>query len=142
MRCPPFNNPRSRRGAAVVELAVILPVLVLLFVVAVDYARIMHYAVTVANCARNGALYGRDPAAASESPFTSIQEAALADAANIRPAPTVSSKTGADDKGQPYVDVTVTYVFHTLTNYPFIPSTVTLSRTVRMHVASTIPQTN
>lgn len=74
MRCQPYNRPASRRGAAEVELAVILPVLVLLFVVAVDYARVFHYALTVANCARNGALYGRDTASAAESPFTSIKD--------------------------------------------------------------------
>lgn len=142
MRCQPYNHPASRRGAAVVELAVILPVLVLLFVVAVDYARVFHYALTVANCARNGALYGRDTASAAESPFTSIKDAALADAASVQPTPTVSSTTGTDSAGQQYVEVTVTYDFRTITAYPLMPSSVTLSRTVRMHVAATLPQQN
>src|SRR5688572_5293600 len=141
MRYRPFT-PTSRRGAAVVELAVILPLLVFLFIIAVDYARILHYAVTVANCARNGALYGRDPTAAAESPFASVKDAALADAARISPAPTVSSKNGTDAKGQPYVEVTVTYNFQSITDYPLIPNQVTLSRTVRMHVAPALPQTN
>ena len=125
-----------------VELAVLLPVLTLLFVIAIDYARVFYYAVTIANCARNGALYGRDPGAAGESPFTSLKEAALAEAANVQPVPTVSSKNGTDAKGAPYVEVTVSYAFKTITNYPIIPSSFTVSRTVRMHVASMLPQTN
>jgi Flp pilus assembly protein TadG len=141
MTCSPHGKRSRRRGAAVVELAVLLPLLTFLFVVAVDYARVFYYTVTIANCARSGALYGRDPAAASESPFKSIQEAALADASNLHPAPTVSSKSGTDGNGQPYVEVTVTCQFSTLTKYPLIPSSMTLSRTVRMHVASAAPQT-
>lgn len=45
-----------RPGAAVAELAVLLPFLVLLFFVAVDYCRIFYFTLTVENCARNGAL--------------------------------------------------------------------------------------
>ncbi|MCI0381357.1 MAG: pilus assembly protein [Gemmataceae bacterium] len=129
----------ARSGAAVVELAVLLPLLVFLLVVAVDYARIFHYSVTITNCARNGALYGRDPVAAAESPFTSIQQAALAEAPNLKPEPTVTSVNGTDAAGQPYVEVTVSYNFQTLTRYPGIPDTINLSRTVRMHVAAAVP---
>lgn len=136
---PTFRQKRSRRGVAVVELAVLLPILTLLFVVAIDYARVFYFAVTVGGAARNGALYARDKVLAAESPFTSTTEAALADAKGLSPTPTVASKTGTDEKGQPYVEVTVTYTFTTLTNYPLVPSTVTLARTVRMHTAPVTP---
>jgi Flp pilus assembly protein TadG len=131
-------RPR-RRGAATVELALLAPFLAFLFVIATDYARIFYYSVTVANCARNGALYGADPFAATESPYASIEEAAQADASNLNPLPSVTSSSGTDSSGQRYVEVTVHYTFHTLTKYPGVPDTVALTRTVRMRVAPTVP---
>jgi hypothetical protein len=104
----------------------------------VDFARAFYFTSIVANCARNGALYGSDPVAATESPYTSIQQAALADAANLSPAPTVSSANGTDSSGNPYVQVTVSYPFTTITNFPGFPSG-NISRTVRMRVAVTTP---
>jgi hypothetical protein len=91
--------------------------------------------VTVANCARNGALYQCDPTFASSTPYTSLQGAAQADAGNLSPAPTASSTTGTDSNGNKYVAVTVTYPFQCLINYPGIPYSITLSRTVTMAVA-------
>jgi hypothetical protein len=91
--------------------------------------------VTVANCARNGALYACDSAFASNSAYTSIQQAALADSGNLSPAPTVSSTTGTDTSGNNYVEVTVSYPFQGIINYPGIPSSFTISRTVRMAVS-------
>src|SRR5205085_569737 len=44
----------TRGGVAAVELALVLPVLMFLFLVAVDYSRLFHYAQMVSNCARNG----------------------------------------------------------------------------------------
>src|SRR5688500_14469174 len=85
-----------RRGAAVVELAVLLPLLVFLFVIAVDFARIFYYSVTLTNCARAGAMYASDPTTSGESAFASTQAAALADATNLSPPPTVTSVNGVD----------------------------------------------
>jgi Flp pilus assembly protein TadG len=47
-------NARPRRGAATVELAVLLPVIAFLFVIAVDYARVFYYSQVIENCARQG----------------------------------------------------------------------------------------
>jgi|SRR5579884_3790425 len=134
----PRKEPRS--GAAAVELAVLLPFLVFLVVIAVDYGRIIYYSVIVENCARNGAVYAADPVAASQSPYTSVQAAALADAGNLNPPPAVSSVNGTDSSGNPFVDVTVTWTFQTITNYPGVPQTTTISRTVRAPVAPLAPQ--
>jgi Flp pilus assembly protein TadG len=139
MLCRSKRNLPGRRGTSVVELAVLLPLLALLFVVAVDYARVFYYSVTLNECARNGALYARDAVAAKESPYTSVEEAALSNASNLDPAPTVTKTNGTDAKGQPYVQVTVTYTFNTLTSYPGVPGSVALSRTVRMHTAPAVP---
>lgn len=125
----------SRRGAAAVELAVLLPFLAFLFVIAVDFARIFYFSQTLENCARNGALYASDPTLAAQSPYTSVTQAALADATNLSPQPTVTSGSGTDASGNAYVTVTVSWTFTTVTNYPGVPSTVNLSRTVQMRHA-------
>src|SRR6516165_5908510 len=128
----------KRHGAAIVELAVILPLLMFLFVIAIDFGRIFYYSLTVENCARNGALYGSDPFAVSQSPYTSIAQAALADAGNLTPPPNVTPAYGVDTSGNQYVEVTVSWQFQTISNYPGVPSP-NLSRTVRMRVAPRTP---
>src|SRR5438552_618046 len=113
-------SPRFRPGLAVVELALLLPFLAMLFVVAVDYSRIFYFTIAVTNCARNGALYGyQNPTTANDK--TGIAADAQKDAANLTLANlTVTSKT--DSATSPtYVDVTVSYPFSTITNYPGIP---------------------
>jgi Flp pilus assembly protein TadG len=129
-----------RRAAATVELAVLLPLLVFLFVIAVDFARVFYFSLTVENCARNGALYGSDPLAPSQSPYKSTTDAALADASNLQPQPTVTSTNGTDLAGNAYVEVTVAWQFASLTNFPGVPNSTNLSRTVRMQVAPTTPK--
>src|SRR5262245_5141846 len=134
-----FRQHRKRRGAAVVELALLLPFLMLLFVLAVDFARVFYCSLIVNNCARAGAMYASDPVAAAESPFASLQAAALADATNLSPQPTVTSVQGTDALGQPYVEVTVSYPFTTVTGYLGSVGNVQLSRKVRSAIAPTVP---
>ena len=130
---------RSRRGVAVVELAVLLPLLVFLFLITIDFARVFYFSVTLKNCARAGAMYASDPTVADESPFANVQAAALADATNISPSPTVSSTMGTDSAGRLYVAVTARYTFRTITGFPGIPSNLALSRTVKMYVMAGTP---
>src|SRR5262245_20323559 len=111
-------NRKWRRGAAIVELAVLLPLLIFLFVIAVDCARVYYFSVTLTNCARAGALYASDPTTNDESPYASTEAAALADASNLSPAPTITSLTGVDASGRPYVEVTAAYTFRTITGFP------------------------
>lgn len=127
-----------RRGAATVELALLLPFLCMMFVVAVDFSRVFYFSLTVTNCARNGAVYGSaDPVRADDQ--TGIETAAKADASNLNTQQlTVTSKT--DGASPPnYVDVTVQYPFATITSYPGVPGALTLSRTVRMRVVPNVP---
>jgi Flp pilus assembly protein TadG len=130
----------SRPAAAAVELAVLLPFLMFLFLVTVDWARVFYYSVIINNCARQGALYAGDPVAATQSPYASVTDAALADAKDLQPQPTVSTASGVDEANNPYVDVTVTWQFPTVTNYPGIGSSVELNRTVRARVAPVAPK--
>ncbi len=129
-----------RRGAAAVELAVLLPFLSLLFVIAIDWSRLFYASVVVDNCARNGAVYASDPYAQAQSPYVSISAAALADAPDLSPQPTITSASGVDGNGRSYVDCTVTYTFNTLTNFPGVPRSTVIARTVRAYQAPRLPQ--
>jgi len=124
---------------AAVELAVLLPFLGFLFVIAVDFSRVFFFTVTLTNCARNGAVYGsQDPVRATDT--SGIRTAAQADAGNLSPAPDVAATTGTDAAGNPYVEVTVTKPFATITKYPGVPSTLQLTRTARMRVGAAQPK--
>jgi Flp pilus assembly protein TadG len=136
---PMSRTPTSRRGgAAAVELAYVLPFLALIFMIAVDWSRIFYFSVIVTNCARNGALWASDPSQQALSPYADITAAALADAPDLNPQPTVTQANGSDASG-PYVDVTVSYTFNTLCNFPGIPRSTDISRTMRMGVAQAAP---
>jgi len=49
---------RSESGSALVELAVALPVLVLVFVATIDFGRVFYASIALTNAARAGAQYG------------------------------------------------------------------------------------
>jgi hypothetical protein len=117
------------------ELTVVLSILTFICLATCDYARCIFATVTVANCARNGAIYKCDPTFAAATPYTSLQAAVQADAGNLSPAPTGTSTSGTDTNGNNYVEVTVTYPFQCTVNYPAVPSSITISRTVRMATA-------
>ncbi|MCI0358785.1 MAG: pilus assembly protein [Planctomycetaceae bacterium] len=123
-------------------MAVLAPLLVFLFIIAVDFARVYYYSQTLTNCARSGAFYASDPWTASESPFTSTQDAALSEARNIDPPPTITERTGANGSGHAWIEVSAEYKFATITGFPGIPNEVNLKRTVRMYVSAIVPNTN
>ncbi len=134
-----MNFPRkqsirpSRRGAACVELAVLAPFLVFMFVITIDYGRVFYYSVIVENAGRKGAFYGcQDGNHAQDS--AGIRAAALADAGDLSPAPTVTSSPGTDAQGNSILNVTVAFNMPTITNFPGIPTMVPLSRTVTVPV--------
>ncbi|HET6882987.1 MAG TPA: TadE/TadG family type IV pilus assembly protein [Pirellulales bacterium] len=130
-----YRTNRERRGAAAVELAVMAPLLAFLFAVSVDFARVFYVAQTIENCARNGAMYASDPKAPANNLYTSVQNAALANAGSLQPTPTVTSSTGTDSGGNPYVTVTVSYPFKTYLNILGV-SSYTLTRTVQARSAN------
>jgi Flp pilus assembly protein TadG len=122
-------------------MAVLAPLMVMLFIIAADFARVYYFSLTLTNCARAGAFYASDPWTADESPFNSTTEAALSEARNISPAPTISEKSGADGSGHAWVEVTAEHKFRTITGFPGIPNEVKLKRTVRMYVCAIVPNT-
>jgi hypothetical protein len=131
----PRRLRHSRRGIAIAELSVVLAVLLFISLAACDFGRSFYNSVILENCAANGAIYGSNPTLAAQMPYTSVTAAALADwPASLNPQPTVSAKNGTNSNGTSYIDVTVNQSFPTLVKYPFIPSTLYLSRTVRMDI--------
>jgi hypothetical protein len=129
----------QRRGASAVELALLLPILGLLFVFAVDFARLYYHYSIVTNCARNGALYASGtPADQRESPYGDVTAAALADASNLSPQPAVT----VSPPGSNPVWVSVTYPFTTICTYPGIPNPINLTRKAWMNSKPLLPISN
>jgi len=126
------NRGGRRRGSAAIELAVWLPLLVFVLIVAIDFCRLFFDYTIITNAARNGALYAIAP---TKSPYNSVQDAALADANDLSPAPTVLPPTyGTDGQGNQTVSVTVQYQFNMISTYLGF-SNVPLSRQVTMRMA-------
>ncbi len=135
------NRGGRRRGGAATELAVLLPVLVLVLIGAIDFCRLFFHYTTITNAARIGALWASDPLAPNQSPYATVQDAALADANNLNPALTaanVTSTTGTDGQGNATVSVTVQNQFNRISTYMGF-SNVNLSRQVTMRVAPAAP---
>jgi Flp pilus assembly protein TadG len=133
---------QARRATACVELAVLLPVICFLFVVTVDFARVFYYTLTLENCARNGALWASDPLSSTQSSYTSLNQAVLADASNLSPAlstSNISSATSTDANGNSVVTVTVSYNFNTISNFPGVPNPFAFTRSVEMRLMPTLP---
>jgi Flp pilus assembly protein TadG len=137
MRLVAPKGPK-RRAAAAVEFALMLPLLATILVITCDFARLFYHYVTITTCARNGALWASDPTNQPYSQYSTVQAAALGDASNLSPQPTVTSSSGTDANGNSTVSVTVTYTFKMFSSYLGI-SSVNLSRTVEMRVAPATP---
>jgi Flp pilus assembly protein TadG len=128
----------ARRGVAATELALLLPFLCFLFVIAVDFSRVFYFDLTVENCARNGALYGaQNPTTALDE--TGIKTSAQQDAGNLDLTQLTVKSTTDSPTTPTTVTVTVTYPFNTITNYPGVPSSMTLSRSLTMKVPPLLP---
>lgn len=136
---------RSEEGGAMVELAVILPVLILISIGVMDYGRVYFTSIAVANAARAGAEWGaRTPANSVDQ--ANIQNFAMLDGAEAGTI-TVTSNTyckcggttvtcattsdcgGGYGKPAVYVEVTASKTVALLLKYPGLPASVNISRT-------------
>jgi Flp pilus assembly protein TadG len=146
----PVRRWRSRSGTAAVELAVVLPILAFLFVVAIDYCRIFYYALALENCARNGAYYASG--AQTFTTYTSAPDAITQDANDFNPdldpnknmtvmysATPGGPYTSSTPIANGYVQVTVNWQFNSVTNFPGLPATVNLTRSVEMQMCPILP---
>ena len=158
--CSPSEShrkPRRRfaifgksRGQSLVELALVLPVLLLLLVGTIEIGRFFYYSILVSNAARAGAQYGAQ-SLATAADTSGIQTAAQNDANVAGMTVTAVQQcgcTGASLNGacpatgcaRPnsplvYVQVTATGTFNSLLSYPGLPPSITVTSTEQMRVA-------
>ena len=134
-----YRRGESRRGVAAVELAVLLPLLAFLLVIGIDFARVFYHHLTITNAARNAAIWASQSTANSTN-TAGIQAMALRDCSDLSPTPTVTSTTGTGPNGNPYVTVSVTYPFQTITHFPGIASPTLIGQSCQMRVQPAQPK--
>lgn len=127
------STTRGRRGQAMLELALILPMLLVLAFGVVDLGRMFRYQEAIANAAREGANYGSVYRQAS---LAQIADAARAEAPGIGPLG-VTAARGADPVEGRYVTVSVTYRFDLATPLiqDLVGANLVLKATSKMPVA-------
>jgi Flp pilus assembly protein TadG len=126
-----------RRGAAMAEMAILLPFVVFLFLVALDFCRVFYCTQTLQGCAQAGAFYAsghakRYPAASRE---LAAKQAALAEATLLDPP--LREQDVAVTFSTTSATVTVTYDFRTITGFPGLPRSVRVVKAVEMGLAPT-----
>jgi Flp pilus assembly protein TadG len=151
-RTTPLASPiraARQKGQAILELALMLPVLLLLAVGIIEFGRLAYFAIEVSNAARAGAQYGTQSLAlASDS--ADITDAAQNDAPdigtnlNVTPVAscgcTATAAIGGTCPGSGcsyplvYLTVTTQYDLSTIFHYPGIPRTFSLTGTSVMPV--------
>jgi Flp pilus assembly protein TadG len=131
-------KPLAReQGASIVEVALLLPVLVLLLLGAIDFGMAYYLDIEIGNAAYAGALYGSQ----NNTDTTGMQNAAVKDAANVKnmtataiygcecsdgtnQVPSCTTQpAGCSVNPVNYVQVTTSATYRTLFPWPGIPST-------------------
>ncbi len=97
-----------------VEMAILLPLLVLLAIPTIDLGRAFYYQEAIANVTREGARYGATKMDATSS---EIETAALAEAGTLVSNITITSTQKSEAVSGKYVSVTATYDFKLVTPY-------------------------
>jgi len=130
----------NRSGAALIEFAIVLPMLVTLALACIDFGRFAYTEINVTNAARVGAGYASvHPYSDSTRPLwqSNIRQVVINELKHIQdfdesrlqlPNATVT----VDGDGQKRVRIEVTYPFNTLVTWPFLPSHVAIKRVTEM----------
>jgi Flp pilus assembly protein TadG len=124
---------RVRPGTAVTELALLLPFLALMFLAALDFARVFRVTQTLQQSAYAGALYasGASEPSGSGNP-DDARNAACANGACLDPPLTPEEVTTTSDDTAGTVSVTVSYDFALLSPVLGGAAQVHLTRTVTL----------
>jgi Flp pilus assembly protein TadG len=142
---------RRQRGQSLVELALILPVLILLLLVALDFARMFNMSMAVTDAARAGAQWGAQTRANAANTL-GMEQAACNSMADFPCTPGTNTTAtsfcqcagstaiisctnpGGCLNVQNFVTVTANATFSTVVAYPGLPSSVPLNASVTMQV--------
>ena len=134
----------SEHGGALAELAVVLPVLVLIAIGVMDYGRVYFTSIAVANAARAGAEWGAQGLGAYSDKHSEMQAFAQLDGAQVSPITVTSARVcrcgntvvpcsttpdcgGGYGPAAEYVEVTASKTVTLLINYPGLPSSIPIS---------------
>jgi Flp pilus assembly protein TadG len=140
----------NEKGSSFVELGMFLPVLLLMLVGGIDFARVFNASVTLANAAEIGAIYGSRSISASSN-ISGMQTAATNDGKDLSSMTATATNycsCGATGTAQTcpatgcsgsntahrYVKVATSYTFNTAFPIPGIPSSVAMTRSAIMRV--------
>jgi Flp pilus assembly protein TadG len=145
------GHRQRQRGNAVLEFALIFPMLLFMLVGTMDFARVFFSGIAMENAARAGVQYGAlSPGKAGD--INGIVAAALADAAGqgldgvtasartfcscVGSGSTVSCSIGTCNGQTPngYIEATAQYTFNSVLRYPGFPANIVVSRTAKMRV--------
>ena len=138
---------RGSEGASFVELAVVLPVFLLIVVPAVDIGRALYVSIEVASAAQAGAAYGIQ----NPTDVSGMQSASASGTSNISGVSATATygcecsdgtSASASCATAPtckynyvnYVDVVATAPYSTTFSYPGLPSSMNISREIRLRV--------
>lgn len=135
----------SEHGGAMVELAVVLPVLILISIGVMDYGRVYFTSIAVANAARAGAEYGAQNLGTYSDKHSDMQAFAQADGSEVGAITVTSARVcrcgstvvtcsttsecgGGYGPAMLFIEVTASKTVPLLLNYPGLPSSVSISR--------------
>src|ERR1051326_6579113 len=143
------RSSKAQAGTALVELAIMLPLLIVLILGAVDFGRVFDAAIELGNAVTAGAEYG-SRLTTKVTDVTGIKSVVTSDAADLSGVSfpsdptsyctcpgssthvTCTSTCTGYGKPKEYVSVTANYTWTTLVPWPGITNSVALSRTVVM----------
>lgn len=137
----------NTEGASFVELALVLPLFLGMLIPVVDLGRGFYAAIEVASAAHSGAMYGVE----NPNDTSGMVAAAKAGASNLSnvsasatygcecsdgtsPVPLCVTTPTCTYNYVTYVDVTVTSPYKTVFGYPGLPSSMDITREIRLRV--------
>jgi Flp pilus assembly protein TadG len=137
-----IDKHNKSRGQSVVELALILPIAVLILALAADFSRAMTAYIQIGSAAREGAAYGMQSSERATDTAGMIA-AVRAETTAVWGEPVAISFPDCTENlnqpsGAPYqcVAVTVSYNFRPLITIWPIPNSIPMERTVEMRVVN------
>ncbi len=142
---------REQTGQSIAEVALVIPMLLLLLIGTIELGRFAYYGIEVANAARAGVQYAAQSLADSKD-IVGIQRAAQNDAPNVSDLDVTSrdlcacSSSPASYVGCParncapghavvFVEVNTSARFRSLFHYPGLPASLTVNGQAIMRVA-------
>lgn len=150
----------KRFGVAATELAVMLPILMFMCVIAIDWARVFYYLITIQYAARDGCYYATDYPGIYQ--YSSVTDAVTAQNTNLETNKTsiagyyttesdpslatftaydLTTNGGKAPSGSTFVKIEVRYQFSMVTNFPLIvfPNSTTITKSEIMRAAPLTP---